>query len=189
MSRLSALMSLLSWRTSCLSFLMSRLSWLMSFWSALRSARSLFRSFLSCRMSFLSCLMFCRCEVKSGLCAFAPPASRPANNSPSTLTPVNLYTRMVFSPEENFRDLSGFESQKHRIETKVSQDFAKDRLGLETKWGNPNSDINYLFFNDLYTASRIPFTKEPASSDENFLAKSTASFRIAFGGVSVVCNS
>jgi hypothetical protein len=32
---------------------------------------------------------------------------------------------MVFSPEENFRDLSGFDSQKHPGGKKVSEKFAK----------------------------------------------------------------
>jgi hypothetical protein len=32
---------------------------------------------------------------------------------------------MVFSPEENFRDLSGFESQKHHARKKVSQKVAQ----------------------------------------------------------------
>src|SRR6202166_3618461 len=32
---------------------------------------------------------------------------------------------MVFSPEENFRDPSGFESQKHQAGKKVSEKFAE----------------------------------------------------------------
>jgi len=32
---------------------------------------------------------------------------------------------MVFSPEENFRDLSGFGSQKHHAGTKVSEKLAE----------------------------------------------------------------
>src|SRR6266851_4934998 len=43
--------------------------------------------------------------------------------------------------------------------------------------------------NDLRNASRIPFTNAPESSDENFFAKSTASFSTTFGGVSVALNS
>jgi hypothetical protein len=34
---------------------------------------------------------------------------------------------MVFSPEENIRDLSGFEGQKHRAGKKVSEKFAKKK--------------------------------------------------------------
>jgi hypothetical protein len=45
---------------------------------------------------------------------------------------------MVFSPEENFRDLSGFESQKHQEGKKVSEKFAAkpvrpDRAGDHTR--------------------------------------------------------
>jgi hypothetical protein len=36
---------------------------------------------------------------------------------------------MVFSPEENFRDLSGFESQKHHAGRKVSEKFAENDTG------------------------------------------------------------
>jgi hypothetical protein len=36
---------------------------------------------------------------------------------------------MVFSPEENFRDLSGFESQKHNAGKKVSEKFAENTRG------------------------------------------------------------
>ena len=36
----------------------------------------------------------------------------------------------------------------------------------------------------LFTASRIPFTNAPASSEENFFARSTASFITTLGGVS-----
>src|SRR5260370_1416773 len=43
--------------------------------------------------------------------------------------------------------------------------------------------------NDLRNASRMPFTNAPESSDENFFAKSTASFSTTFGGVSVALNS
>src|SRR5713226_3471250 len=46
-------------------------------------------------------------------------------------------------------------------------------------------ECNYFIFNDLWTASRTPFTNAPDSSEENFLAKSTASFRTTLGGVSV----
>src|SRR6266852_2674100 len=44
---------------------------------------------------------------------------------------------------------------------------------------------NYCSFNDLCIASRTPFTNAPESSEENFLANSTASFRTTLGGVSV----
>jgi len=40
---------------------------------------------------------------------------------------------MVFSPEENFRDLSGFESQKHHDGKKVSEKFAEKPCGRETR--------------------------------------------------------
>jgi hypothetical protein len=36
---------------------------------------------------------------------------------------------MVFSPEENFRDLSGFEIQKHQEGKKVSEKFAANPSG------------------------------------------------------------
>jgi hypothetical protein len=36
---------------------------------------------------------------------------------------------MVFSPEENFRDLSGFEIQKHQERKKVSEKFAATGSG------------------------------------------------------------
>jgi hypothetical protein len=36
---------------------------------------------------------------------------------------------MVFSPEENFRDLSGFESQKHHVGKKVPGKFREKLYG------------------------------------------------------------
>jgi hypothetical protein len=36
---------------------------------------------------------------------------------------------MVFSPEENFRDLSGFESQKHHAGRKVSEKILENDMG------------------------------------------------------------
>jgi len=44
---------------------------------------------------------------------------------------------MVFSPEENFRDLSGFGSQKHRARKKVSQKVAQITLRQEEARAEP----------------------------------------------------
>src|SRR5260370_39356374 len=44
---------------------------------------------------------------------------------------------------------------------------------------------NYFSFKDLWTASSTPFTNAPESSEENFFARSTASFSTTLGGVSV----
>ena len=49
----------------------------------------------------------------------------------------------------------------------------------------PLNEAPYSAFTSAFlTASNIPFTKAPASSDENFFARSTASFKITLGGVS-----
>src|ERR1700675_1839768 len=74
--------------------------------------------------------------------------------------------------------------------TTTGRKFRKN-LRKNPAGGKPDqsNSPNYLFSKDLCTASRIPFTKDPASSEENFLASSTASFRITFGGVSVVRSS
>jgi hypothetical protein len=61
--------------------------------------------------------------------------------NPSTLLTTSLLTRMVFSPEENFRDLSGFESQKHHARKKVSQKVAQTSVRQE---GTRLEAIKYL---------------------------------------------
>src|SRR6266850_1762120 len=47
----------------------------------------------------------------------------------------------------------------------------------------------YFMFRDLRTESRMPLTNPPDSSDENFLARSTASFRTTLAGVWACCIS
>src|SRR5579863_484548 len=102
----------------------------------------------------------------------------------------SVYVHAWFSLlKKTFRDLSGFAIQKQRASHKVSRNLQKNRARRRSGLDHPMVGLKYLSFNDLCTASRIPFTKAPASSDENFLAKSNASLRITFGGVSVVRSS
>src|SRR5216683_654891 len=150
----------------------------MSRWSALRSERSFARSFLSFRMSFLSFWMSCCWGVGSWLWAYAPPASKPAKAIASTPRRTTCSEFIVFSPIRLF-----LESPPHlQNQTPGAlESCATSHARLE----RGSKKRNYFVFNDLWTASSTPFTKAPDSSEENFFARSTASFSTTLGGVSV----
>src|SRR5712664_3884242 len=121
--------------------------------------------------------MSCCCEVGSWLWAYAPPASKPAKAIASTPRRITCSEFIVFSPIRLF-----LASPPHLKNETLG---ALESCATLTRLERGSKKRNYFVFNDLWTASSTPFTNAPDSSEENFFARSTASFSTTLGGVSV----
>src|SRR5437879_5677294 len=85
------------------------------------------------------------------------------------------------SPCENYpRPVSESAGKTHE----GPQSFVQVWYRLQTLSEAPEDAINYCGFSVLRKVSSMPFTNAPESSPENFLARSTASFKTTLGGVS-----
>src|SRR3989442_12465073 len=126
--------------------------------------------------------MSCCCGVGSWLWAYAPLASKPAKATASTLRCTTRSEFIVFSPIRLF-----LVSPPHlQNQTPVAlKSCSSSHIGFGGDLCKPKEEYNYFTFNDLWTASSTPFTNAPESSEENFFAKSTASFSTTLVGVSV----
>src|SRR5712664_2890776 len=126
--------------------------------------------------------MSCCYGVGSWLWACALPASKPANATANTALRTMGFAFMVFSPS---KIVPVFTTTLTKSNTRSPAKFHGDGQGSVDRLEETRIEDNYFTCNDLWTASKMPFTNAPESSEENFLAKSTASFRTTLGGVSV----
>src|SRR6266403_2047699 len=125
--------------------------------------------------------MSCCCGVGSWLWAYAPPANKPAKAIASTPRRITCSEFIVFSPIRLF-----LASPPHlQIQTRGALESCATLYRVLVERTGKARNCNYFILNDLWTASSTPFTNAPDSSEENFFARSTASFSTTLGGVSV----